>query len=148
MRSAIAVIAWLWVMTMTVTPLLRQVSCKKLEYRLAGVVVERTGRQKCTAATWDFARGARDCLPSAARRRKAAPEKLDIRSFSPTASKTDAGSGSLQICCQFHILQSSQILHQVVKLKNKADVEPAVFGQLPLVVEENLLPVQPDRTFA
>ena len=45
---------------------------------------------------------------------------------------------------QLHVLQSGQVLHQVVELEDKADVVPAVGGQLLLAVIGHLLSVHQD----
>ena len=37
------------------------------------------------------------------------------------------------LCCQFHIFQRRQILHEVVELKDKSDIKAAVVRHLPLI---------------
>ena len=46
------------------------------------------------------------------------------------------------------IFQRGQVLHQIIKLEDKADVVPAVLGELALVVGGNFLAVQPDQALA
>ena len=76
--------------------------------------------------------------------------KFAMRSFKPTSSRTvAAGSGvAADLRGKLDIFQRGQVLHQVIKLKDKADVVPAVLGELALVVGGNFLAVQPDRALA
>ena len=45
---------------------------------------------------------------------------------------------------QFHIFQGSEVLDQVIELEYKADVMPAVFGELPGGILTDLPSIHPD----
>ena len=45
---------------------------------------------------------------------------------------------------KLHILQGSEVLHQVVELKDEADIIPAIGGQLPAVVLTHQRPIYGD----
>ena len=49
---------------------------------------------------------------------------------------------------QLHILQSRQVGNQVIELENKADVIPAVGGELLFVIAGDVLPIQPHVALA
>ena len=124
--SAMGAMAWLWVMTMTVIPWLRQVQDAP-----SRLVVQRAGGLIAQKELWVFGKG-----PGNGDALLLAAGELGREVVHPVCqAHLGQHRGGIQrmaadLGSQLHILFGGQVLHQVVELEHKADVIAAVARQL------------------
>ncbi len=120
---------------------------QQLQHRLAGLVVQRTGRLVAEDHLGVLCQCAGDGNALLLAARKLGREVIHAvgkPQFCQHFLRRKAPAADFRR--QLHILPRRQVLHQIIELENESDIVPAVLGERPPAETGDLPPVQPDVT--